>query len=180
MTAVIAQDHKHPCGCDSYSCEVLIHENVGGDRVWQQKTTSCTATTQRTFAPEHDAKLKFPARCRKCRRPPGAQSPLRHGDREGRVRGGRRRGLPLGRRTQARRITVLGALPPSGINGNAPYGALTGHLSRAQKRYLRGLLLAGTVGRAPGEGSRLPDTPWEAGTMYARRPVRGALHSYAC
>ncbi|CAL9533559.1 hypothetical protein SUDANB106_04108 [Streptomyces sp. enrichment culture] len=37
---------------------VLLHENVGGDKVWQRKTTGCAAMTQSTFAPGHDAKLK--------------------------------------------------------------------------------------------------------------------------
>ncbi|AGK80441.1 hypothetical protein SFUL_5553 [Streptomyces microflavus DSM 40593] len=47
-----------PCACSSYSLLVLVHENAEGDKVWQQTTTRCAATTKRTFAPGHDAKLK--------------------------------------------------------------------------------------------------------------------------
>ncbi|MGW0854734.1 hypothetical protein [Streptomyces sp. NPDC002690] len=47
-----------PCECSSYSLLVLVHENTQGDKVWQQTTTDCTATTKRTFAPGHDSKLK--------------------------------------------------------------------------------------------------------------------------
>ncbi|MFF3351077.1 hypothetical protein ACFYWN_00295 [Streptomyces sp. NPDC002917] len=46
------------CMCGSYSFEVLVHEDVSGDKVWQLKATGCTATTQSKFAPGHDAKLK--------------------------------------------------------------------------------------------------------------------------
>lgn len=58
ILAMTTQNSNHPCACGSYAFEVLIHENVGGDKVWQQKTTGCAATTQSTFAPGHDAKLK--------------------------------------------------------------------------------------------------------------------------
>ncbi len=58
ILAMTTQNPNRPCLCGSYSFEVLIHENVGGDKVWQQKTTGCDATTQSTFAPGHDAKLK--------------------------------------------------------------------------------------------------------------------------
>lgn len=37
---------------------VTFRPNVGGDKVWQRKATGCAATTQSTFAPGHDAKLK--------------------------------------------------------------------------------------------------------------------------
>lgn len=57
ILTMTTQNTNHPCACGNYSFEVLIHENVGGG-VWQQKTTGCTATTQSTFAPGHDAKLK--------------------------------------------------------------------------------------------------------------------------
>lgn len=58
ILAVTTENLNHPCACGSYAFEVLIHENLGGDKVWQQKTTGCAATTQSTFAPGHDAKLK--------------------------------------------------------------------------------------------------------------------------
>jgi hypothetical protein len=58
ILAMTTQNPNRPCACASYAFEVLIHESVGGDKVWQQKTTGCTATTQSTFAPGHDAKLK--------------------------------------------------------------------------------------------------------------------------
>lgn len=58
ILAMTTENPNRPCACGSYAFEVLIHENVGGDKVWQQKTTGCVATTQSTFAPGHDAKLK--------------------------------------------------------------------------------------------------------------------------
>ncbi|MER5680363.1 hypothetical protein ABT248_30115 [Streptomyces sp. NPDC000971] len=47
-----------PCECSSYSLLVLVHVNADGDKIWQQTTTGCAATTKRLFAPGHDAKLK--------------------------------------------------------------------------------------------------------------------------
>ncbi|MFE5732262.1 hypothetical protein ACFQ7A_15310 [Streptomyces sp. NPDC056528] len=46
-----------PCACASYSFEVLLTSDGGGS-VWQLNNTGCIATTQSTFAPGHDAKLK--------------------------------------------------------------------------------------------------------------------------
>lgn len=40
ILAMTTQNSNHPCACGSYAFEVLIHENVGGDKVWQQKTTA--------------------------------------------------------------------------------------------------------------------------------------------
>ncbi|MGW3009206.1 hypothetical protein ACWC9R_10245 [Streptomyces sp. NPDC001219] len=41
-----------------FNFEVLVHEDVSGDKVWQLKATGCAVTTQSKFAPGHDAKLK--------------------------------------------------------------------------------------------------------------------------
>ncbi|MFD9044745.1 hypothetical protein ACFVZA_01175 [Streptomyces bottropensis] len=47
-----------PCACGSYSYLVPLHEDAGGDQVWERRTTECTSTTQSTYAQGHDAKLR--------------------------------------------------------------------------------------------------------------------------
>ncbi|GAA2246527.1 hypothetical protein GCM10010145_11980 [Streptomyces ruber] len=53
-------DEEHPCECSAYDAldpEELTDERLAnGD--YEVFTTGCTATTRRTFAPGHDAKLK--------------------------------------------------------------------------------------------------------------------------
>ncbi|WP_052456994.1 hypothetical protein [Streptomyces sp. AcH 505] len=48
------------CECSRYSVLVNVRENgTDGDLTWDEElTTKCQATTKRTFAPGHDAKLK--------------------------------------------------------------------------------------------------------------------------
>lgn len=48
-----------PCECSRYSVLSNVREAENGDLTWDQElTTGCAATTRRTFAPGHDAKLK--------------------------------------------------------------------------------------------------------------------------
>ncbi|MET7828501.1 hypothetical protein ABZT23_27955 [Streptomyces sp. NPDC005386] len=58
--AKTAQAEPTRCECSRYSVLVNVRENgTDGDLVWDAElTTGCTATTKRTFAPGHDAKLK--------------------------------------------------------------------------------------------------------------------------
>lgn len=46
-----------PCACRSYSFLITVSETPT-ETVWHQKTTECTDTTQSTYTPGHDAKLR--------------------------------------------------------------------------------------------------------------------------
>ncbi|MFF3710439.1 hypothetical protein [Streptomyces phaeochromogenes] len=57
--AAAAPAEPTPCECSRYSVLSNVREADNGDLTWDQElTTGCTATTKRTFAPGHDAKLK--------------------------------------------------------------------------------------------------------------------------